>query len=376
MSLHSLFALSLLAIANAQSPTTTSLEPLASKKFTYPNVPYQVTGDQGGIRGPQAGYNLCNSTTENQQSMCQTMFLNDLSDFCMWSSPKTNDTVGESEAYEVAWCTKPGHGTRVIPPGALTGAQWLYAKNYVQVVGYIDQSLIGLNAQDEGGELDPHGADEQGNPLGGIVFTNGFSGSSASFAQAMSSNASESTSYTQVVEWIDFIGGGMFCLKMCNPSDPNGPQLCNHVYDEVGCTYNALADYPAINGTFQVCDSDDMAPPGIFTTAPGATTTWFQPLNGPVGTPPYTTSIPSSSNCQTYASTELFAAAATAFPSASGAAGSNGGAAAPTGSGATGSRSGSAAGPSATGKSGAAGLAAPVAIIGAALFGAVVTVMA
>ena len=55
------------------------------------------------------------------------------------------DTIGDGEAREVAWCTKKGHGTRIIPQGALQGAQWLYAKNYVQVVGYIDQSKINLD---------------------------------------------------------------------------------------------------------------------------------------------------------------------------------------------------------------------------------------
>src|ERR1700761_207560 len=99
-------------------------------------------------------------------------------------------------------------------------------------------------------ELDPHGADEQGNPLGGIVFSNGYGQNAAGFKSALSSNAAESTSYTQVIEWIDFIGGGIFCMKMCNPSDANGPGLCAHVYDEIGCNYNAIADYPAINGTY------------------------------------------------------------------------------------------------------------------------------
>lgn len=153
MSLHSLLLTlsAVLAIANAQSPSSSALEPLASKKFTYPNLPYQVTGDNGGIRGPQAGYNLCNSTTEGGQSLCQTMFLNSLADFCLWSSPKPSDTIGASEAYEVAWCSNPGHGTRIIPPGAITGAQWLYAKNYVQVVGFIDQTMVNLAPDDQGG---------------------------------------------------------------------------------------------------------------------------------------------------------------------------------------------------------------------------------
>lgn len=31
--------------------------------------------------------------------------------------------------------------------------------DYVQVVGFIDQTQINLQADDTGGELDPHGAD-------------------------------------------------------------------------------------------------------------------------------------------------------------------------------------------------------------------------
>ncbi len=69
----------------------------------------------------------------------------------MWSSGQPDDTIGESEAREFAWCTTPGHGTRVIPPGTITGAQWLYAKNYLQVVGFLDQTQVNLNVSDLGG---------------------------------------------------------------------------------------------------------------------------------------------------------------------------------------------------------------------------------
>jgi len=359
MSTHTLFALlatSAITLVSAQSSASTALEPLASKHFTYPNVPYQVTGDQGGIRGPQFGYNLCNSTTEGPSSLCQTAFMNDITDFCMWSSSQPNDTVGESEAREVAWCTKPGHGSRVIPAGAITGVQWLYAKNYVQAVGFIDQTQVSLAATDQGGELDPHGADEQGNPLGGIVFSNGFGTTANTFDSALHAHQNGSSTYTQVIEWIDFIGGGIFCLKMCNPAGPNAAKLCDHIYDRVGCTYNALADYNNINGTFQVCDSDDMTPPGVYTVN-GQTTTWTQGPEGVPVTPPYTTSIPPSSNCHTYASTDLFAAAATVTPSvgapaATGTSAPSSGAA-PSG-GASASRSGSAQGASSTGDSGGA----------------------
>jgi len=367
MSFHSLFVVSLLALVNGQ----TSLEPLTSKLYPFNAIPYQVSGANAGLRGPQQGYNLCNSTTEGPNSLCQTMVMNDLSDFCMWSSPKQNDTIGDSEQYEVAWCTKPGHGTRIIPPGAITGAQWLYAKSYIQVVGYINQVQVNLNALDEGGELDPHGDDEQGNPLGGLVYSNGLGQNAAGFAQQFKSGGSGGTE-TQIVEWIDFIGSGMFCLKMCNPSDANGPLLCNHIYDEIGCTFNAVADYAAINGSFTVCDSDDMAPPGIFTLPSGQVTTWDQPFTGTFSVPYHTSSL-ASSNCQTFASSALYSAAATAFPSsatttarATGTAGSS-----------TGTRSGSASNPSATG-SGALGssvaISGPIAVFVGAMFGAIITV--
>jgi len=59
----------------------------------------------------------------------------------------------------IAWCTKPGHGTRLIPEGALKGVQFTKTPDYVQVVGFLDQTLINMIDGDYGGEMDPHGAD-------------------------------------------------------------------------------------------------------------------------------------------------------------------------------------------------------------------------
>lgn len=106
----------------------------------------------------------------------------------------------------VAWCTKPGHGTRLIPDGLLTGLQFLKTPDYIQVVGFMsDQTLINLALGDYGGEMDPHGADlvglffhpantfqlpfiQRGNPMGGIMYSTNFTGS-----------------YTQVIEWTKFV---------------------------------------------------------------------------------------------------------------------------------------------------------------------------
>lgn len=42
---------------------------------------------------------------------------------------------------------------------------------YLQVVGFMDLAGVNLTNSDPGGELDPHGADLRGNPLGGMVFS-------------------------------------------------------------------------------------------------------------------------------------------------------------------------------------------------------------
>src|ERR1700761_8128959 len=93
--------------------------------------------------------------------------MNSLSDFCMWSSSGSSssslDTVGDSMASFVAWCTKEGHGSRLIPSGAITGLQWLYAKSYVQLVGSVDQTKLHIRADDFGGRT--YSASRFFNPL-------------------------------------------------------------------------------------------------------------------------------------------------------------------------------------------------------------------
>ena len=59
----------------------------------------------------------------------------------------------------VAWCSKSGHGTRLIPAGAITGVQFLKTPDYIQIVGFIDQTKVNIAVGDYGGEMDPHGAD-------------------------------------------------------------------------------------------------------------------------------------------------------------------------------------------------------------------------
>jgi len=81
-------------------------------------------------------------------------------DFCLWAPPDPNSLIGNEEAETVAWCTKPGHGTRIIPGGTLTGVQILKAPAYILVAGTINQANVNIDPSDGGGEMDPHGADE------------------------------------------------------------------------------------------------------------------------------------------------------------------------------------------------------------------------
>lgn len=111
-----------------------------------------------------------------------------MSDFCIWAPPDGPSTIGAAEHEAVAWCTKPGYGTRLIPGGALKGVQFTKTPDYIQVVGFIDQTQTNLKADDTGGEMDPHGADLRGNPLGGLVFSNAWSGGNK-------------TDYKQVIQW-------------------------------------------------------------------------------------------------------------------------------------------------------------------------------
>ncbi|KAJ7336355.1 manno protein [Mycena albidolilacea] len=331
--------------------------PLASKHFAYPTgIPYQVDTEPYLIRGGQTGYNQCNSTTEGSGSLCQTSFLSALDDFCLWAPRNPNSLIADTEGEEVAWCTKPGHGTRLIPPGALQGVQFMKTPDYVQVVGFIDQTKINLQADDSGGELDPHGADLRGNPLGSLVYSTAWG---------------NGTEYTQVIEWHNFMGGSQFCFKACDPSKPNAAHYCEHVYDRIGqrsfddgcrCAYNAPNN--AQNGTFESCLGENQDFPGVYTTD-GQVMTYKQPPEslGPISSLPYTARVPASSSCTQYTSAQLFSAlgavsstaSASATTTGGGSGGSTGGGAAQTGSQ---TKSGASAGASATGTGGAEALSA------------------
>lgn len=80
-------------------------------------------------------------------------------DLCFFAPPQPNSTIADTEGDEVAWCTTDTHGTRVIPPDAIQGIQVLNNANYMQIVMFLDQTKVNIQAGDYGGELDPGGQD-------------------------------------------------------------------------------------------------------------------------------------------------------------------------------------------------------------------------
>lgn len=54
---------------------------------------------------------------------------------------------------------------------ALLAPPQLQTPNYVQVTGVGDFTTIGVPEGDPGGEMDSAGADDLGNPIGGVFYT-------------------------------------------------------------------------------------------------------------------------------------------------------------------------------------------------------------
>jgi hypothetical protein len=222
------------------------------------NLPYQSQDNQ-------TGYNSC-GTVSSQTSLCQTAWINSADDFCVWAPPNLG-SIGDTEQEEVAWCTKSGRGTRTIPDGTLQGVHFVTTPDYVQVTGVGDFTKLNIPKGDAGGELDNRGANGKGNPIGGLLYGN-------TFGPAL-----------QYHEWTSFISDSEFCFRAC--VGPKATQLCNHIYDLMGCYWNMPANYDA--GTFENCDGDDDEPMGVY-----GTSTWHQGVS-PTPSPH---DAASSSNCQ------------------------------------------------------------------------------
>lgn len=221
----------------------------------------------------QAGTNHCVNAV-NQTSNCQNAYINSVTDWCVWAPPEPGpgSVIGNTERFEVAWCIKNGTGDRLIPDGTISGAHFVQTPDFVQITGVGNLTFINVPPGDAGGELDPHGADGNGNPIGGLVF-------SSAFGQLQ-----------EIFEWTNFISDTQFCFRACKPG-PMAPTWCQHIYDVMGCNWNMPANYNP--GVFENCQGDSGQPMGVY-----GTSTFHQ--GDPVT--PSAHPIPSSSSCTTLSS--------------------------------------------------------------------------
>ncbi|KAF9266440.1 carbohydrate-binding module family 13 protein [Marasmius fiardii PR-910] len=230
----------------------------------YWNVGYPADALPKTSQDGQSGINKC-GTENSAKSQCQTVWINSADDFCLWAPP-TVDTIGNSERVEVAYCTKTNRGTRTIPNGTLKGVHFVKTPDYVQITGQGDFTKINVRHGDDGGELDPHGADGNGNPIGGLVYGNSFGKS------------------LQYHEWTSFMSATEFCFRAC--VGRNAATNCQHIYDVMGCQWNIPGNYSS--GAFENCDGDSTEPMGVY-----GTSTWYQGISPT----PSGHKAASSSNC-------------------------------------------------------------------------------
>ncbi|KAH9471862.1 hypothetical protein Pst134EA_002494 [Puccinia striiformis f. sp. tritici] len=229
--------------------------------FDPKNLPYKSDGAAG-----QTGYNRC-GTKATKDSQCQNLFINSAEDFCVFAPP-TVLSIGEAERIAVSYCSKNGHGTRLIPPGTFRTMHYVRTQHYIQITALGDFTKINVPAGDEGGELgalsspaidDPfswsnsssiNSADGHGNPIGGLVF-----GERGQFNQ-----------------WTEFLAHDELSIRACFNTD-QAYRYCQHIYDLEGSRWNMPGNYDGAG--FDQCEGDDVPHPmGEYRRPDGSIYTW------------------------------------------------------------------------------------------------------
>ena len=191
-----------------------------------------------GPRGIQTGYNICNSTTEGPQAMCQTATVNNLDGkdrallgvcsrglyfsysirFLYLGSPKAKLDYcrhgrGACSVVYQAWpwnthytlgCShwRAVHADSRLPPSHGShqseldkySAGWYWWRWVLSVMQFCDEISLIIRWILLPTEEDPHGADGRGNPLGSLIFSNGFP-----------SNNGNNGTFQQVIEWHKYV---------------------------------------------------------------------------------------------------------------------------------------------------------------------------
>lgn len=266
-------------------------------KFEYGTPSNTAVGVRGrNANGPTNPSQPSLNTPINQTSVSRLASINSIDDWCTFASPN-GEQIADVEGETVAYCTKPRNNARVIPDGTLTAVHFVKTPLYLQVMALGDFTRIGMQAGDEGGELDPHGATNMGNPVGGNV----------------TSNVTGSDVFYE--EWMNFISYNQVCFRVCIAGSDIAPTPleCLHTLDEMGCNFVMPGNYA--DGSFDTCDGDAAYPPGDYPIGNGQTSTFQQYyssvysangqqytfVNGSPdqATPTAAYSLPSTSNCVT-----------------------------------------------------------------------------
>ncbi|PWN88535.1 hypothetical protein FA10DRAFT_268718 [Acaromyces ingoldii] len=235
---------------NAGKPTKSWTQWTPKPTYALEDLPDQYMGGSNRVPNQtetQSGWNRCARNKWNQQSKCQTAWLNSLEDWCIWGPPDGGD-IGSTERVAVAYCTTNKHGTRLIPDGTIKGAHFLQTANYVQISGVGDFTTIGIPDGDAGGEMDPHGADDLSNPIGGVLFT--------------TANPASNGESWFVSEWTNFMSYNQFCMRACWGN--NAAKHCEHIYDVMGCRWNMPSERGYTADVFESCEGEVAPFQGIY----------------------------------------------------------------------------------------------------------------
>lgn len=128
----------------------------------------------------------------------------------------------------------------LIPDGTIKSAQFVKTPSYVQVSGWWDGTKLNIKSGDQGGELDPHGATGEGNPVGGNVTTSVATGKDVFYEEWMafvSYGKRQNCRPPQPTISSPFRPPDQFCVRICT-ANVNGVSVakqCDHIYDLMGC---------------------------------------------------------------------------------------------------------------------------------------------
>ncbi|KAJ7899309.1 hypothetical protein B0H14DRAFT_3852941 [Mycena olivaceomarginata] len=189
------------ALAAPPGPLVIRNAILSTLTYDYTALPSQVY-PFAVLRGPQFGYNQCGAANATATANCQTLVVNNASDFCIWGSPDPNGLIGDVEAKVVSYCTNPEWGGRPIPGGSIHGVQFMRTSAYIQIVGFLDNTALGLSPTD---------AEASSTPT--VLISRETPSAASSTPSTPTSPPMAAKTPGQVHNWNLFVGNGLFCLK-------------------------------------------------------------------------------------------------------------------------------------------------------------------